>query len=68
MRAKALCKLLRNCPPNYKVGIVIRRPDGEEFYEIEGEDFSLAKESTDGDELPFGMVILGTFNGDRLDD
>lgn len=68
MRAKTLCKLLRNCPADYKVGILIHRPDGDEFYEVESKDISLCSNTTDGDELPFGAVILGSFTGDRVEE
>lgn len=63
MNAKHLSKILRQCPANYRVGIVIKRPDGDEFYEIEPSDIDLSFDTVEGDKLPFGIVSLGSFNG-----
>ena len=68
MTAYQLIKALKRCPMQYKVGLIVKRPDGEEFYEFEEADFALSKETKDGDDLPFGIVSLGTFKGDRLDE
>lgn len=67
MTAYQLIKALKRCPMQYKVGLIVKRPDGEEFYEFEEADFALSKADEQGNDLPFGIVSLGTFNGERLD-
>ena len=68
MNVRQLVKVLRKCPGDYKVGITIQRPDGDEFYCVENEDITLSSDTTDGDELPFGIVSLGMFKGDRSEE
>ena len=64
MKVSQFVKVLKRCPSNYRVGIVIKRPDGDDFYEVEASDIELSFDTVEGDELPFGIVSLGTFNGD----
>lgn len=67
MTVKQLMRVLRAMPPQYHVGVVVECVDGDEFHEIEPSDIALAKTDNEGNELPFGIAVLGTWRGDWVE-